>query len=543
MSDKHEDFTFSDSPKAVASLTTSRPPGHGQVRAYDWIDHHAKNRPSKEAIRDLATGRSFTYGELDRRVDALAAHLHSLGIGRGDRVAVLAHNGVEYFDVQFACARTGSICVLLNWRLTVNELDYIVNDSSPTLLVHDVEFAAAATELQERCNIAHLLMIDEGSDDSPYEEALASQVNPAVERVPLTHDDVVTIMYTSGTTGLPKGAMITHGMNFWNCVNLGFPAGITTATVHLNVLPLFHTGGLNCYSNPVLHAGGTVVILKAFEPGEALRIIGDPAQGITHFFAVPAPYQFMMQHPDFDHTDLSRLQVAGVGGAPCALAIMERWTERGVDLAQGFGMTETSPASIFLDPGDALRKIGSTGKALVHTEFRIVDDEGNDCAPDQVGELWVAGPNITPGYWNKPEATAASFEGRWLKTGDAARTDDEGFVYIVDRWKDMYISGGENVYPAEVENVLYQLPGVIEAAVIGVPHERWGEVGLAVLAVEPGTELDRSTVVDHCAERLAKFKVPNDLAIVDALPRNATGKVLKRELREQFVDAGTPAIS
>ena len=543
MPDKHEDLTFSDSPKAVASLTTSRPPGHGQVRAYDWIDHHAKNRPAKEAIRDLATGRSFTYGELDRRVDALAAHLHSLGIGRGDRVAVLAHNGVEYFDVQFACARTGSICVLLNWRLTVNELDYIVNDSSPTLLVHDVEFAAAATELQERCNIAHLLMIDEGSDDSPYEEALASQVNPAVERVPLTHDDVVTIMYTSGTTGLPKGAMITHGMNFWNCVNLGFPAGITTATVHLNVLPLFHTGGLNCYSNPVLHAGGTVVILKAFEPGEALRIIGDPAQGITHFFAVPAPYQFMMQHPDFDHTDLSRLQVAGVGGAPCALAIMERWTERGVDLAQGFGMTETSPASIFLDPGDALRKIGSTGKALVHTEFRIVDDEGNDCAPDQVGELWVAGPNITPGYWNKPEATAASFEGRWLKTGDAARTDDEGFVYIVDRWKDMYISGGENVYPAEVENVLYQLPGVIEAAVIGVPHERWGEVGLAVLAVEPGTELDRSTVVDHCAERLAKFKVPNDLAIVDALPRNATGKVLKRELREQFVDAGTPAIS
>lgn len=543
MPDKHEDLTFSDSPKAVASLTTSRPPGHGQVRAYDWIDHHAKNRPSKEAIRDLATGRSFTYGELDRRVDALAAHLHSLGIGRGDRVAVLAHNGVEYFDVQFACARTGSICVLLNWRLTVNELDYIVNDSSPTLLVHDVEFAAAATELQERCNIAHLLMIDEGSDNSPYEEALASQVNLAVERVPLTHDDVVTIMYTSGTTGLPKGAMITHGMNFWNCVNLGFPAGITTATVHLNVLPLFHTGGLNCYSNPVLHAGGTVVILKAFEPGEALRIIGDPAQGITHFFAVPAPYQFMMQHPDFDHTDLSRLQVAGVGGAPCALAIMERWTERGVDLAQGFGMTETSPASIFLDPGDALRKIGSTGKALVHTEFRIVDDEGNDCAPDQVGELWVAGPNITPGYWNKPEATAASFEGRWLKTGDAARTDDEGFVYIVDRWKDMYISGGENVYPAEVENVLYQLPGVVEAAVIGVPHERWGEVGLAVLAVEPGTELDRSTVVDHCAERLAKFKVPNDLAIVDALPRNATGKVLKRELREQFVDAGTPAIS
>jgi len=539
----YDDISFDVDPQSLATLTTSRPPGHGAIRAYDWIDHHAKNRPSKEAVRDLATDRSFTYADLDQRVDAMAAYLGSLGVGRGDRVAVLAHNGVEYFDIQFACARTGSICVLLNWRLTVNELDYIVNDSSPMLLVHDVEFADTAAQLQERCDIAHLLEIDGGAVDSAYEQALSSRAGSDVERVPLTHDDVITIMYTSGTTGLPKGAMITHGMNFWNCVNLGFPAGITTDTVHLNVLPLFHTGGLNCYSNPVLHAGGTVVILKAFDPGEALRIIGDPAQGITHFFAVPAPYQFMMQHPDFDHTDLSRLQVAGVGGAPCALAIMERWTERGVDLAQGFGMTETSPACIFLDPGDALRKIGSTGKALVHTEFRIVNDAGDDCAPDEVGELWVAGPNITPGYWNKPEATANSFEGRWLKTGDAARIDDEGFIYIVDRWKDMYISGGENVYPAEVENVLYQLPGVTEAAVIGVPHDRWGEVGLAVLAVEPGAELDRSTVVEHCVERLAKFKVPNDIAIVDALPRNATGKVLKRELREQFVDADAPAIS
>jgi fatty-acyl-CoA synthase len=538
-----DDTTFTPDPDAVASLTSSRPAGHGALRAYDWIEHHAKNRPDKEAVRDLATARSFTYTDLDRRIDAMAAYLTSLGVGRGDRIGVLAHNGVEYFDVQFACARTGSICVLLNWRLTVNELDYIINDSSPKLLVHDVEFAAAATELQQRCSIDHLLEIDGGALDSAYERALAAHDGSPVGRAALTHDDVITIMYTSGTTGLPKGAMITHGMNFWNCVNLGVPAGVGLDTVHLNVLPLFHTGGLNCYSNPVLHAGGTVVIMKAFDPGETLRLIGDPEAGITHFFAVPAPYQFMMQHPDFVDTDLTRLRVAGVGGAPCALTIMEAWTERGVDLAQGFGMTETSPASIFLDPGDALRKIGSTGKALMHTEFRIVDDQGNDCAPDEVGELWVAGPNITPGYWNKPEATANAFEGRWLKTGDAARVDDEGFVYIVDRWKDMYISGGENVYPAEVENVLYQIPGVTEAAVIGLPSDKWGEVGLAVLAVEAGAEIDRALVVEHCVERLAKFKVPNDIAIVEALPRNATGKVLKRELREQFVGSDAPAIS
>ena len=534
---------FAPDPAERAAMRSSRPAGHGTVRAYDWIAHHAANRPGKEAVRDLGTGRSFTYAQLDRRIDAMTAYFRSLGIGRGDRVAVLAHNGVEFFDVQFACARTGSIAVLLNWRLTVTELEYILNDSSPMLLVHDSTFGEAAGELQRRCNVTTLLSIDSSGSANPYESVVDQFMGQENSCEELTHDDVITIMYTSGTTGHPKGAMITHGMNFWNCINLGIPGGIGLDTVHLSVLPLFHTGGLNCYCNPVLHAGGTVVILKAFDPGEALRVIGDPKQGVTHFFAVPAPYQFMMQHPDFADTDLSRLRVAGVGGAPCALTIMETWAGRGVNMVQGFGMTETSPACIFLDPGDSLRKIGSTGKVLLHTEMRIVNDEGGDCGPNEIGELWVAGPNITPGYWNRPDATAAAFEGRWLKTGDAARTDDEGFVYIVDRWKDMYISGGENVYPAEIENVLYQLPQVAEAAIIGVPSDKWGEVGLAVIALKPGTTIDRATVVEHCVPRLAKFKVPSDIAIVEALPRNATGKVLKRELRTQFLGADAPKIS
>jgi fatty-acyl-CoA synthase len=513
------------------------------VTAYDWIAHHRANRPGKEAIRDLGTRRSFTYADLDRRVDSLAAYWRSLGIGRGDRIAVLAYNGVEFFDIQFACARTGSICVLLNWRLTVIELEYIVGDSAPMLLVHDVAFGETALALKDRCGIGELLAIDPAGETNPYEEALARFDGQDGGRAALTHDDLITIMYTSGTTGHPKGAMITHGMNFWNAVNLGIPAGIGPDTVHLSVLPLFHTGGLNCYSNPVLHAGGTVVIQRTFDAGEALRVIGDPAQGVTHFFGVPAPYQFMMQNPDFASTDLTRLRAAGVGGAPCALTIMQAWADRGVYLLHGFGMTETSPASIFLAPHDALRKIGSCGKALMHTEMRIVNEAGEDCGPDQIGELWVAGPNITPGYWNRPDATAAAFVGRWLKTGDAARMDDEGFVYIVDRWKDMYISGGENVYPAEVENVLYQLPQVAEAAIIGVPHERWGEAGLAVLVLKPGAELTREAVFAHCVGKLARFKIPADIAIIDALPRNATGKVLKRELRTRFVGAGAPRIS
>jgi fatty-acyl-CoA synthase len=528
---------------AIASMTASRPVGHGPVRVYDWIAHHALQRGGKEAVRELATGRRFTYAELDRRIEAMAACLQSQGIGRGDRVAVLAHNGVEYFDIQFACMRIGSICVLLNWRLTETELDYILQDSTPRLLVHDVAFRDTAESLAAGGRIRSLLMIDPFGAENPYEQALSSFLGMSCSREDLTHDDVVTIMYTSGTTGHPKGAMITHGMNFWNAVNLGIPARVGLDTVHLNVLPLFHTGGLNCYSNPTLHAGGTVVIMRTFDPAETLRVIGDPAQGITHVFAVPAPYQFMMQHPEFGRTDLSRLRNAGVGGAPCALAILEAWAARGVILMQGFGMTETSPACIFLDPSDALRKLGSAGKALLHTEMKIVSEDGRECGPGEIGELRVAGPHITPGYWNKPEATAAAFDGRWLKTGDAARADEEGFVFIVDRWKDMYISGGENVYPAEIENVLYQLPEIAEAAVIGIPSDRWGEVGLAVLVLKAGVDLDRGRVLDHCAQKLARFKVPHDVAVIDALPRNATGKVLKRELRTRFVGADAPRIT
>jgi fatty-acyl-CoA synthase len=538
---------FTADPQAIAAMRSSRPPSRGSVRAYDWLDHHRANRGHKEAIRDLGTERRFSYADLDVRADAMSAWCASIGIGRGDRIALLAQNGVEYFDLQFSCARTGAIAVLLNWRLTVVELEYILNDSAPKLLIHDVSFTETAQALQKKCGIQTLLCIDTSagaaSPGNAYEAMIDAFTGKAGERESLTHDDVSTIMYTSGTTGHPKGAMITHGMNFWNCINLGIPAGVALDTVHLSVLPLFHTGGLNCYSNPVLHAGGTVVIMRSFDPGRALEVIGDPAQGITHFFAVPAPYQFMMQHPDFAITDLSRLRAAGVGGAPCALTIMQNWADRGVLLMQGFGMTETSPACIFLDPADAIRKLGSTGKVLMHTEARVVNDEGHDCGVNEIGELWVAGPNITPGYWNRPDATASSFEGPWLKTGDAARIDEEGFFYIVDRWKDMYISGGENVYPAEVENVLYQLPQVAEAAVIGVPSERWGETGLAVLVLKPGQTLEKDAVVGYCSERLARFKVPADIAVIAALPRNATGKVLKRELRLQFVGSKAPAIS
>jgi len=505
---------------------------------YDWIAHHAGRRPKQLAIHDLQTSRKFTYAALDRRIDRLTSALRARGVAPGDRVALLAPNCAEYFEIQFACGRLGAIMLPLNWRLTVSELKYILDDATPSLLIHDRSFSDQARALS-----GDLLEINhDGDTDSAYERALSS-APPRLEPTAVSHDDIAMVMYTSGTTGHPKGAIITHGMVFWNCVNLGIPAIISPRTIQLVVLPLFHTGGLNCYANPVLHAGGTILIMRAFDPGLALDYISDASLGITHFFAVPAPYQFMMQHPKFQAADLSRLQIAGVGGAPCALSILESWSNRGVPLVQGWGMTETSPAGTMLDAADAIRKVGSAGKAVLHTAIRIVDEQGRDVADGCIGELLIKGPNITPGYWNKPEATAQAFTKGWLHTGDAARMDDEGFVYIVDRWKDMYISGGENVYPAEVENVLFQLPQVADAAIIGVPNARWGEVGMAIIVRKPGQSLEEGEVIRHCLGKLAKFKVPQSVTFVDVLPRNATGKVLKRELRVRFVGADLPAIT
>ena len=506
------------------------------IPAYDWIAHHARNSPAVLAVVDLGESRRLSYAQLDQRTARLAAWLRAKGVGRGDRAAILAQNCTDFFELQFACARLGAIFVPLNWRLTVPELSFIVGDAAPKVLIHDPEFADTAVAL--RAVVSGLVLLARRGADSDYERALAS-VSPLAnghgERV--THDDVSTIMYTSGTTGRPKGAMITHGMTFWNVVNLGGPAEVSYASVFLCVLPLFHTGGLNCYSNPVLHAGGTVIVPRVFEPGEALDLITDPQVGLTHFFGVPAHYQFMCQHGRFAQTDFSRIRVAGVGGAPMPVPLLEIWQGRGVALNQGYGMTETSPAVLVLDRRDATRKIGSAGQAVLHTEVRIVDEAGHDVPVGQMGELWVRGPNITPGYWNRPEANQSSFTDGWLHTGDAARVDDEGFYYIVDRTKDMYISGGENVYPAEVESVLYQLPQLAEAAVIGVPDERWGEVGRAIVVLKPGALLDADAVIAHCRDNLARFKLPRTVVFTDALPRNATGKVHKPTLRAQFGQA------
>ena len=497
---------------------------------FDWIAHHAEVRGDRTAAIDLATQRRFTYAQFDERIDRLASYLAGLGVKKGERVAVLAANTTDILETQFACFRLGAIFTPLNIRLTVHELAFIVSDAAPVLLAHDGDFATMADELKKQCSLPHLLAYG-----APYEKAIASSQRLA-SHTPCDMNDICTIMYTSGTTGKPKGSQTTHLMNFINCINLGIGVFISQKTNHLCVLPLFHTGGLNCYVNPVFHAGGCNIIMRAFDPGESLRLIGDPAIGLTHFFGVPSIYQFMGAHPAFAKTDFSRLQIAGVGGAPMPVPLLKMWEARGLTLVQGYGMTETSPAVLVLDAEDAARKAGSAGRPVLHGELKIVDEDGNEVKKGEMGELWVKGPNITPGYWNRPEANKTSFTDGWLHTGDAARQDADGFYYIVDRTKDMYISGGENVYPAEVEDTLYQIPQIAEAAVIGQPDGTWGETGLAIVVKKPGADLTETQVIAHCRERLARFKCPTRVLFIDALPRNATGKVHKPTLRASFLE-------
>ncbi len=496
---------------------------------YDCIAHHAMRRPDSLAAVDLATGRRHSYRTFNDRIARLAGTLRAhYQIQPNDRVAVLAPNSTDTFEVQFACGRLGAIFVPLNWRLANVELRAILADCAPAMLVHDPEFADRANELIAACGIRHRL-----SYGAPFEQ-IAYDGPALTDPVAATLEDISTILYTSGTTGRPKGAIITHGMNFWNTVHCMSLAGIARSNVFLCLLPLFHTGGLNVFSYPTFQVGGTVMIMRSFDAGEALRLINDPSAGITHLFGVPANYQFMQQHPGFRETDMSRLVFAGVGGAPTPDAILRTWQEQGAILQQGYGMTETSPIVLVLDKEDAVRKAGSAGKPALNMDMRVVADDGADAPRGTIGELWVKGPNITKGYWQQPEVTAAAFTDGWLHTGDAALVDDEGYYFIVDRWKDMYISGGENVYPAEVENVLYQNDAIAEAAVIGVADQRWGEVGRAVVVLKPGHTLSEDDIVAHCAANLARFKLPHSVVFTEALPRNATGKVHKPTLRQKF---------
>ena len=501
------------------------------INYYDWAEYQSKMHSNKIAITDYFLNKKISYKELNLSACKIANFLQSKDIGYGDRVAILSKNHSIFFELQFACSKLGSIMVPLNWRLTANELSFILNDCEPSLLIVDDCFETIANQLRSLIPKIKIQFFNSEEKPSEFQKNI-NDCSSEFKRASLSLNDLIMIMYTSGTTGHPKGAKINHKMQLFNAVNLSGIANLTSRTKQLVILPLFHTGGINCYANPVLHQGGEIIIMREFDPTFALKAINSEELAITHLFAVPAPLQFMMQHPEFNSTDFSRLINVGVGGAPCAEIIIKTWQSKGIDVIQGWGMTETSPAGIFLAAEDSLNKIGSAGKAVLHTEIKIVNKKMNPVELNEIGELLIKGPNVTPGYWNNEKATRESFYEGWLKTGDLAKFDNDGFVFIVDREKDMYITGGENVYPAEVENILYQLDEIAELAIIGIPDKKWGETGKLFVVLKENRELPKEKIIEHCINNLAKFKIPSEIAYVKELPRNATGKVLKRNLKE-----------
>ena len=484
-----------------------------------WISHWARQAPDKTAL--LFNGEAVAYTELSGRVKSLAAAFAGHGIRPGDRVAILSLNRPEFIEALGACARLGAVLVPLNNRLTAAEHAFQIEDSDPSLLVAGDGFQGRMRTVGSGRPILDL--------DTVESDAAAPK------RAAITGDDPILMVYTSGTTGQPKAAVHTHSSILFAILN-----GVAQQDLHatdriLASLPLFHVGGLNIQTLPALYVGGTVILQPKFDPTEALALIQD--QRATQSLAVPATMQALLDHPDFDSTDLSSMRGLNTGSSVVPTDLIQRFLDRGIAVGQVYGATETGPTAIVLRYEDAASNIGACGKAAIHTEVKIVGPDGNDVDRGEPGEVWLKGPNLFSGYWNRPDATASAFHDGWYRTGDVGRCDGRGFIYIEDRMKDMLISGGENVYPAEVETVLSGHPGIAEVAVVGRPDERWGEVPVAVIVpvnrAEPPTVDD---LVSWCEHRLARYKQPREVHILDTLPRTALGKVTKHVLRTNLFD-------
>lgn len=476
-----------------------------------------------------AAGVETTFAALDERAAAAAGALTSLGVGPGDRVGTLMSNRVEYVEVFLACARLGAILVPFSTHLAAPELEFIATDAGVRALVYDGDRSETVKAFAPATEIQRALVVGEGEDLS-YEAALGAAEPRALERV--AGDDVLAIFYTSGTTGSPKGAMLTHDNFFWTNLNMVLALDIERDERSLVVLPLFHVGGWNVNTLGVWWKGGRVVLEESFDPERVLRLVDE--RRVTSMMGVPTIYQRIADHPAFEATDFSAVRWCVCGGAPLPVALIERYHDKGVPFTQGYGLTEAAPNCLFLPPEDSIAKAGSAGRPYFFCDVEVVDDNDVPVGPGGTGEVVVAGPSVMKGYWGRPKETAAALRGGWLRTGDVGHVDEDGHVTIVDRVKDMYISGGENVYPAEVEKALAAHPDVAEAAVIGVPDDRWGEAGRALVVRRAGAAITTDDLRSFLSERLAKFKVPRDFVFADTLPRNATGKLLKQELRRQY---------
>jgi fatty-acyl-CoA synthase len=496
-----------------------------------WLARHAERRGTALAVRDAE--RSLDYAALEARVARAAGVLAEAGVGRGERVALLLGNRSATLEAVFAAARLGAIAVPLNTRLAPPEVTELLDDCRPVLLLAEATLeplAEKACAAARRAAPARLLV---GGAPDAWETALAA-ASPLPELATVSPEDPMILLYTSGTTGMPKGALLPHRKTLYNCKNAGHFFGLTAADRVLTVVPLFHSFGLSILAIPTLWAGGAVVLQPRFEPEAVWRAVAD--ERITFFGGVPTMFAALLEAFDREPPDVSSVRFLFTAGAAIPVELIHAFAERGIPLKQGFGQTETSILCC-LDAADAVRKAGTVGKPVLHAELRIVRSlEGpvagwEDCAPGERGEIVVRGPITMTGYWERPAATAETLRDGWLVTGDLGSFDDDGFVTLVGRSKEMYISGGENVYPRQVEAAYEAHPAVREVAVVGVPDPRWGEVGRAYVVLEPGATLNPEALTRFGRERLATFKVPHTFVAVPSLPRTASGKVQKHRLQ------------
>lgn len=500
---------------------------NGNTIELDWLKRWDLYSQDAIAIKDGDTGAEVSYSELYKNACKVASKLsNDHGIVHGDRVAVLATNELEYVFLFFALQRLGAILVPVNFRLTQREVEHIVRDAQPKMLLFQKEFAGLIEALPRDARPKHCELFQ--GENAPITAALKNEATDVPFEPSMT--DACMIIYTSGTTGAPKGAVLSHQMLFWNSINTSLRLNLSQNDSTVIFLPFFHTGGWNVLTTPFLHRGGKLVFLKKFDGDRILSLC--ESEKATILFGVPTTMDMMARSPAFEKTSLASLRYSIVGGEPMPLELIRTWHKKGVPIRQGYGLTEFGPNVFSLNEQDALRKIGSIGFPNFYVDVKIEGEGGSALGANEIGELCLRGPMCMTGYWKNEGATAETIVDGWLHTGDLVKKDDEGYFYVVGRKKDMFKSGGENVYPAELEQVMRTCPGVRDVAVIGIPDAKWGEVGRAFV-VKNDDALDETGLQDFCAKNLAKFKIPKSFIFLADLPKGDSGKILKRELRER----------
>ena len=499
----------------------------------DWAERRAILTPNREALFDNIEKSLYTFNDLNIRANRLARVLLNEGITKGDRVAMFTTNRIECIDLFLATGKIGAILVPFNVRLSTRELEYLVKKTAPSILFYEPRLEEKAFEVKELNLIKKNVVMGNKSilNDDTTKQLTEKVSSSIVERPNINFEDPHLILFTGGTTGLPKGAVIPHRLIFWNSVNTILSWSLTPEDIQPLLFPLFHTGGWNVLLVPFYHLGAKTILMGDFDPEETIKVIERDKSTIV--VGVPTMFQAMANSPLFKETSFESVKIFISGGAPCPVAIMERYWEKNKHFKMGYGLTEVGPNNFYLPQKEIKKRPTSVGVPVFHCDVRIIDTKTNlDVKKGDVGELLLKGPHIFSGYWEEPEETRKTIEqDGWVHTGDLAMQDEDGFYYIVGRRKEMYISGGENIYPVEIEELLFKHPSIDLAAVIGVPDEKWGEVGKAFLTLKPEHSLKPEEIREYLTSKLAKYKVPKYFEIRNSLPLSATGKILKRELK------------